>query len=176
MCPGPSLCVALHGISLSAAQLQQLMSVVATGRLSAGGISRAMAAAGSGAATAAGDVAAAGSRASGSSSNADQGPGQQAPVDGMAAVAAVQLGLQSVWAVTDVLQVTLVCCFSGFIHHSSGAVHLITLLTCAWLRHLTQYCRLSPASCWSHKSRLQVVDSDSCVPCCCLAMSLWCSC
>jgi hypothetical protein len=90
-------------------------------------------------------------------------------VDGMAAVGAVQLGLQSVWAVTDVLQVTLVCCFSGFIHHSSGAVHLITLLTCAWLQHLTQYCRMSPASCWSHKSRLQVVGSDSCVSYCCLA-------
>jgi len=32
VCPGPSLCVALHGVSLSAGQLQQLMTPAATGR------------------------------------------------------------------------------------------------------------------------------------------------
>jgi hypothetical protein len=73
-CAGPSLCIALRGVSLTAAQLAQLMPARV------------------GSVTAAAAAAAASGGVAGTGAAAD-------------AAAAVQMGLSSVWAITDVLQV-----------------------------------------------------------------------
>jgi uncharacterized membrane protein YgcG len=82
---GPSLCVALRGSSLTAAQLAQLMPA----RPGSSGLTTAAAAA----------AAAAAAGGGGGGSSGGGGVSE--------AATAVQLGLSSVWAVTDVLQVGL---------------------------------------------------------------------